>query len=164
MATRLGGYRRLGDRSYLTPTGERISYRQYRNRLTAAGQVKPLDVARLANQRRKQRQYNSDIQRITDAKKRVIHNEIENARAAGRMNEAEQAERRLRRIKREVIESGTRAEAMQMLRAHAHKPTEFDKEQTKLALTLLGRREGIPDWVPVGGSDSWRQGRFKHAA
>lgn len=189
---RLPGYRRKAglSRRYVTPEGAEISYREYRARLESQGAVKRLNAAQLANARRRQREFNSIVRQMAKVRAQALDNAIENteaalerARAAGvepglqdELQERLAMHRRLRRtVKREAIRSPARKEAIATLESVAsrrytdkrgvrHYKTKADELAAREALIALGRREGVPDYVPVGYSDrkrSWSRFRAR---
>lgn len=189
MASRLGGYRRLAgsSRRYLAPSGETISYREYRARIEAANLRRPLDVIALANRRRSQRRFNDIIDQMSKVRRRALEIEIENYeraiadaeeigdddQAEYLLGELEDVRRQHRTVRSQAIKSPSRKEALRTLKenAHPHGPggrpremTQADELKVREALIALGRREGIPDWVPVGFSDRRRSGRLRSPA
>jgi hypothetical protein len=160
---RLQGFRRErgSGRGYIGPNGERISYRQYRNLLEREGAVQRLDPVELANARRRQRAFNDIINQMAKVRSRALEHAIENAEELGDDEAAEELRSELRHVKIEAIKSPSRKEALTDLKTFAHRKDAEGMERTKLALIALGRREGIPDWVPVGGSDRFRSGKLR---
>lgn len=161
--TLLPGYRREPGtaRGYISPTGERISYRQYRADVTAADLVTHLDAVDLANARRKQTAFNDIINQMAKVRRRSLDNVIENATAAGDPELAAELAEERRTLKSQLIKSDARKEALRDLKKFGHGDSAEARERTKLALIALGRREGVPDWVPVGGSDRFRSGKLR---
>lgn len=172
MATLLTGYRRKPGKSrrYLTPSGREISYREYRKRAADAGQTRKLDLATLANVRRKRRNFQDDIEQIYSVQRRQLENRLEIAEAQKQDALTAALKKQRRTLRREIIQSGTRKRALEILHESAHemknghRNANYDPEATKLALKMLGRREDIPDWVEVGASDAFRRGRFVQQA
>lgn len=179
------GYRRLSGstRSYEAPSGQTISYRQYRNIVEAEGAVRRLDALALANRRQSQRTTNDIIRQMANVRGRAIEREIESLEGqidAGFIDEGdveeiiEELREERRTIKSRVIKSPSRKEALADLKRYSkarhaamrgHRPMGFDEQELgKRALTALGRREDIPDWVPVGASDKFRQGQLQRGA
>jgi predicted CopG family antitoxin len=165
---RLEGFRREAGtaRGYVTPTGERVSYRQYRALLKTAGRVEPLDLATLANRRVKQAAYNDVVKRAVERKRDQIEKAIEFAEEMGEDETVEDLQDELRTLKSATMKSAEFKDALQTIKRRPPKnstPAErFEFEQSKKdALVLLGRRNGIPDWVPVGMSDRKRSGSLR---
>jgi hypothetical protein len=154
-------------RRYRGPNGELISYRQYRNLLERGGQVHRLDIVSLANQRRKQHAFNDIIDQLAKVRTRQIENLIEHAEEIGDDEVISELEQQLRYVRTEAIRSPARKEALQTLKKYGHRKHDGrynnvqDELKVREALIALGRREGIPDWVPVGGSDRFRSGRLR---
>lgn len=186
MAARLAGYRRRPGlaRRYITPEGAEISYREYRARLEATGEVRRLSAEELANAQRRQREFNNIIRQMAKVRKQALENALENTEAALQRtrDEAQRAEleqriemyQRLgRRTKQEAIRSPVRKEAIRELESVAsrrvtdkrgvrHYRTKADELKAREALIALGRREGVPEYVPVGYSDKKRSwSRFR---
>lgn len=186
MATRLPGYRRKAGlaRRYVTPEGAEISYRKYRQRVETTGAVKRLSAEELANAQRRQREFNNIIRQMAKVRKQALENALENTEAAlaRTRDEAQRAEleeriqmyQRLgRRTKQEAIRSPARKEAIHTLedvanrrftdkRGVRHYRSKTDELKAREALIALGRREGVPEYVPVGYSDKKRSwSRFR---
>ena len=165
MATRLPGYYRRepgAARRYVGPAGERLSYRQYRARVEAAGRVERLSPVDLANARRRQRAFNDIINQIAKVRGQALDNAIDNAVAAGAPPETVRALRTERRtLKSAAIKSPTRKQALKDLEKFHHKKDAASQLRTKEALIALGRRAGVPEWVPVGASDKFKTGRLR---
>lgn len=190
---RLPGYvRRPGSRrEYVTPEGEVISYRQYRKSLEAAGAVRHLEAADLANVRRRQEAFNRIIDQMARVRREAIEAQIEAAEEIGEEEEADELREELRYVRRTAIRSPSRKQALSDLRRYAHQwrdpasgrvyssheaarragvrnpvaeRSSESEERTREALKVLGRREGIPDWVPVGASDRFRAGRIRRTS
>lgn len=176
MAAKLPGFRREAGsaRGYISPEGDRLTYRQYRSELVKQGLVQPLQPTQLANARRKQRAFNDIINQMADVRRRALEHAAELAEELGDEEEAEDLREQMRTVKREAIRSPERKDALQTLKeAATHERTSGkggrprrikDPEQearVRQALEVLGRREGIPEWVPVGGSDKFRAGKMR---
>lgn len=168
MAARLQGFRREQGtaRGYINAQGQRLSYRQYRNLLKTANAVQPLDLAGLANRRVKQGEYNDVVKRAADRRRKELEASLKAVRKAGDTNAAAALETDLRRVKSGIMKSEQFKADLALVKSHLPKsstPAErFAFEQTKKdALTRLGRREGLPDWVPVGLSDKRRAGKLR---
>lgn len=164
MAARLAGFqRRPGTaREYVTPEGEVISYRQYRRRLVETpGGVRPLGPVELANVRRKRQAFKNIIDQIAKVRTAAIDQRIEIAEELGDEEEAEDLRAERRTVRREAIKSPTRKAALKELKRYGHARDAEGQARAKEALTALGRREGIPDWVPVGASDRYRAGQLR---
>jgi|SRR5579863_3259551 len=180
MASRLGGYRRLPGlaRRYRSPSGEVISYRQYRTLLERSNLVHRLSAAELANARRRQRSFNDIVSQMAKVRGRALDNALENTRAqmdaaiaAGENDVAAdlatqlmQLEDQRRTVKRAAIKSPSRKEALAELKRYHHPKTPADEMKLREALTILGRREGIPEWFPVGSYDRVTKLQFRKAA
>lgn len=185
--TRLPGYRRGGhyNRGYITPEGAEITYRAYRNRLEAAGAVQRLNPVDLANLRRRQSAFNRIVEQMVDVRGRAIDRAIDLAEEIGEDEEADDLREQKRTLKRTVIKSPSRKEALHELSRLNHKQSSLyerildaekrgdygtaarlraERRESQQAeagpLKVLGRREGIPDWVPVGGSADFKTGRL----
>lgn len=163
MATRLPGYRRLAGsaRKYATPTGETITYRAYRKALEAAGAVQHLDPADLANVRRRQRDFKDIVDQMVKVRAKELDARIEYAEELGEEEELEDLREERRTLRRSVIQSGVRKNALADLKKHHHKKNPESFEATVNALKALGRRGGIPDWVPPDLSDAFRRGKLR---
>lgn len=163
--TLLPGYRRERGlaRGYITPEGERISYRAYRKRLEDASLVTHLSPEKLQVYRRKQRSYMDVIDQMQRVQSAAIARQIERAEEIGDEDAVEDYRKELRTLRRTIIKSGKRKSSLQTLKEHAHLHTPEDRELTKQALIALGRRENIPDWVPPDFSDDWRAGKLNPA-
>ena len=161
--TRLAGYKRFpgAARQYVTPDGEVISYRAYRNRLSAAELIQALDPVRLANARHARRQFQNIVNTIFNQRKEELEARIEYAKEIGDDEEAEALQDELRTLKSDIIKSPERKNALKQLTANAHKKDPASMQATKDALVALGRRGGIPDWVPPGLSDKFRHGTLR---
>ena len=145
----------------MTPDGEVISYRAYRNRLAAAQLIQPLDPVRLANARHARRQFQNIVKTIYNQRKEVIEAQIEFAEEMGDDEEADDLRKQLKTLKSEIIKSPERKNALQTLKDNVHKDDPASLQATKDALAALGRRNGIPDWVPPGASDKFRVGTLR---
>lgn len=167
---KLQGYRRGGShgpRGYVTPEGEHITYRQYRARVEAAGLVERLDLPALAKRRKQQAQFNEIIKTMSNVRAKALDVQIAIAEERGDEGEAHQLKIERRHVKQTAIRSDLRKQALADLQKFGHQrrdgrfTSEEAAERTKLALIALGRREGIPDWVPVGASDRFRSGKIR---
>lgn len=169
VVTKLPGYRRLAgaERRYATPEGGTISYRQYRNILERENLVQRLEAADLANRRRQQRQFNEIIKTMSNVRAKALDVQIAIAEERGDVGEAHQLRIERRHVKSTAIKSDLRKQALADLQRYGHEKrggrfvSAEAEQRTKLALIALGRREGIPDWVPVGASDQFRGGKLR---
>lgn len=170
---KLTGFKRLpgSSRRYVTGEGKELSYREYRSALAQAGLVRHLEGEALGKARQRQQQFNDIIRQMADVRRRAILKEIEWQEELGEEEAVEDLKAELRGVKREAIRSPRRKEAMRDLRLSNEEretvggrrryKTPEAEERARSALTALGRRENIPDWVPVGGSDAYRSGQLK---
>lgn len=182
-------------RRYLTPEGREISYRQYRTELERLGAVRRLEAVQLANVRRRQKEFNQIVRQMAKVRGQALDAAIENTEAAlerVRLRQGYDAtspdvqelaerlamyRRSRRRVKQEAIRSPARKEAIRELESVAGRRvfdprtgvrryrTREDELRAREALIALGRRENVPEWVPVGYSDkprTWR--RFRPVA
>lgn len=172
MAAKLAGYRREAGaaRGYVGPGGERISYRRYRKLLEQSGAVERVSPAYLAVQRKRQREFNDIINQMAKVKRETLNRQIEYAEAHGQKRKAETLRKEIRTVKREAIKSPERKSAQhdigpttrRIRAARERGQIDFEAEQrAKQILETLGRRDGIPSWVPVGMSDDFRRGQFR---
>ena len=143
------------DRRYLdTTTGIDISRRQYDNFKRFKDELKPKDIATKARQRQKQQRYQGLVDDF----------------------QTKQADKGVQLSKREIRNSedfkslfkqlNTVTKKQQKLKSGDTSPKtrkQLNDETVKL-LTKLGRRDGIPGWVPVGFSDRFRKGKLKSPA
>lgn len=173
MVAKLPGFRREAGsgRGYITPEGDRISYREYRNRLEGLGLVERLEPLELANQRQKQAAFNDVVRQMAKVRRESLERQAEAAEEIGDDEAAEEYRELAKRTKSEAIRSPARKEALQDLKTFGHDRvtrrgqrrlrTPEAEERVRRALETLGRREGIPEWVPVGASDKFKRGELK---
>lgn len=169
MATRLSGYARIpGDsaRRYRTPGGGVISYRQYRALLAAEGQIRPLQGEALRTAQRKRQAFKDIIDQISKVRTRQLESQL--VIASGQNDEAQvhELEQQLRYVRSTAIKSLSRKQALKDLEKYGRRKKVVQgitiwnnaeaEQKTREALIVLGRREGIPDWVPVGESGKQR--------
>jgi hypothetical protein len=115
-----------------TKTGEILPRRQYEKLVTAAGTRKPISPQQYTAFTRGYRQY-----------RQIVEDYVKFEKSKGNSIKIGDA-RKSPEIKLVITDLRTR------------KP-----DRMKRALTFIGRRQGIPDWVPVGQSDAYRQGNLK---
>jgi hypothetical protein len=155
--TRTGGTARR----YIDPaTGKDISRRQYDKLKKAAGTYKRVtDVVKLAEQRRKQARYNSlaaEYQAKMAAKGKAM--KLGDIRKSDTFKNAVTELKRANKARNKIAKAeraGKPATKEELAKSNA---------RLKKILEKLGRREGIPAWVPVGFSDRYRQGKLKSPA
>lgn len=148
------------NRSYLDlDTGLIISQRQKEKLTRERGTLKPLDPVKLSELRRSRKTYNSLIADVVSLREDKIRDEIENAIYDGDFAKAKALEKKSRTITREVMNDPEIKRAIRDLKTAGE--GKAGQEQRKRALKVLGRRKGIPDWVPPGGSDSFRLGKLR---
>lgn len=178
MAAKLPEFRRVPGpaRRYETLGGATVSYREYRKRLEAAGKVERLGPVELANRRRSQRAFNDIVSQMVKVRREALSNAIENAEEMGDDDTADELRDELRTIKSRVIKAPERKEALKTLARTSKRgkreivggrlryKNPADELAAREALIALGRREGVPDWVPVGFSDRARSGRIRSPA
>lgn len=178
---RLVGYRRLpgAARRYVAPSGQQLSYRQYRATLEREGAVRRLEAADLANRRRQQRQFNDIVNQMAKVSRAALDSAIEETERQIEIAEEigfdEQAEAlqddladllsQRRTVKSRAIKSQSRKEALADLKRFHHPKSPADELRLRQALKTLGRREGVPDFFPVGSYDPvTKRLRFREAA
>jgi hypothetical protein len=144
------------------------------------GAVRRLGPVELANVRRKQRAFRDIIDQMAAVRRSALDVQIERAEAVGDLEAAETYRVMRRTAKRMALTSAERKEAMRDLQLYHHPRTQKGRrraarkgltpsearEREKQALKVLGRREGIPDYVEPGETDLWRRrrGRFSRVA
>jgi len=141
-AKTLPGYKREagGARGYITPTGARISRRQYDKIAHAVAGVAKMSPQRYARQVRAQRQVNRNLEALARVKRAGAVPGEKVSKIDLRKSEE------FKRASRDIKARGRSAEA---------------EGRRKGALKTLGLRQGIPDWVPVGLSDRYRAGKLR---
>jgi hypothetical protein len=155
-------------------TGQILSDRQYRKMRELLGQRKHFDLPRLAKQRRAQQRYNDLVKQfsqhiietaeaqLSEAERLLEEGGIEDA---GFIDEdevydyIEEALTMKRRAKRTTMRHADFRRAIRTLKDRT--PGKEANDRRIEALKLLGRREGIPDWVPEGMSDRFRRGKLR---
>jgi hypothetical protein len=140
-------------------TGEALSYRQYRNLLSAADLVEPLDLATLANRRRKRTIYLDQVEQAIKAPRERILNAIERAEEVEDEEAIDEYKAALRTLKSNVMKSPDFKDARRQL-VDKDIWDKLNNTEKRRVLKTLGRGSSIPDWVPVGESDGYRAGRI----
>lgn len=176
MATRKPGFRRLPGpgRRYVSPAGEEISYRAYRDILERERLVQRLGAVELANARLRRREFQQIVNQMAKVQAEALDRAIAEGERAGLPRpELDLLKKQRRTVRQTAIRSPERKSAIDVLREtnkqrtmsggrRTYRSSEAE-ERTKRALIALGRREGIPDWVPVGYSDQFKRGSFRRS-
>lgn len=156
-------------RRYLdTVTGKDISDRQRVKIAKEQGLIKRLDIARKANENRYRQEYRSRVaSRVKELQSQGITN------AAGKpigkrdvMRDPEfkrlnKEARKSRQVAKKILAKYGDAADFSDLTEKQIAALKKNQESMRAFLKYIGRRNGIPDWVPVGESDSFRRGKIK---
>lgn len=152
MAT-LPGWSRLpgSSRKYINvQTGQVLSRRQFDKVAQAAGARKSLDIAEKAKRRTKQARYQD-----------LVEDYIAQQKAKGKTITKRQA--RTSQEFKSLIKDLKSTSKSAPKKLSGDKLIEFRRRQNKKKLKILkelGRRDGLPDWLPVGFSDRFRTGKI----
>ena len=157
MADFLSDWRRLPGtkRRYVnTKTGADLSDRQFRQYRRFFEAERHLEVAALAKQQLKQKKYNDLVNSYVENEYREIEQEKENDNylfMTGKIDEKEnkrrfkELDKRQRTAKSRARTSPEFKRAVADLKKYSGASKE-DNEKRAMALKVLGRRTGIPDW------------------
>lgn len=149
----LPGWRRVPgtSRQYINvATGQKVSRRQYDKFATAAGVRQPLDIAEKAKRRVKQARYQDLVEDFVAQKK----------------SQGIKITKRQARSSKELkglLGDLKKASKPAPKKLSGEKLLDYRRKQNRKKLNLLkklGRRDGLPDWLPVGFSDRFRTGKI----
>lgn len=146
----LPGYRRAPgtSRGYISPTGQRLSRRQYDKVVAAAGLKQSMAPQRYAIQVRAQRVYNRLVNALARLKRAVL-----GEKAPGKAALRQSAE--MKQIKRDIRAATKRKPGQPLSPENAVKLRD--------ALKRAGLRDNVPDWVPPGLSDAYKKGKVSRS-
>lgn len=150
----MAGWRRLpgSSRRYIGPgtPAAGISRRQYDKIAAAAGARKPLDIVAQAKNRVKTSRYKDLVADfITQKKSQGVVLKPSQARQSAEMKSIV---KQLKAANKPAPKKLTGDALLNYRRAKNKKLLKILKE--------LGRRDGLPDWLPVGFSDAYRRGKI----
>lgn len=138
-----------------------------------AGAVQRMDPADYANLKRRQRDFANIIDRMADIRTNAINSQIEELEAIGEEEQADELRDQLRHVRRDAIQSTDRKDALKTLSelkldretkaGNRYYKTKEENDRARDALKVLGRRDGIPDWVPVGMSGKAKAGKLRQS-
>lgn len=150
-------------------TGTRLSRRAYDKMRELEGARTRYDLPRLARQQRAQQKYNDLVRQYSEAELDEVERLLEEAQFQideGMIDDEDEAKtllddlfKRKRTAKKRARENPVFKRAIRELKTRGNSKAANDKRIA--ALKVLGRRGGIPDWVPEGMSDRYRAGKLR---
>lgn len=150
-------------RRYLdTVTGKEISDRQRVNISREAGLIKRLDIARKANETRYRKEYQSRVaSRVEQLRSQGLNVGKRDVMRDPEFKRLNKEARQSRAAAKKILRDYTGASDFSDLTPKQIAALKRNQDAMRSFLKFIGRRNGIPDWVPVGESDAYRKGRIK---
>lgn len=145
-------------------TGQEISDRQRKKILEARGEIKRINIVLKHDLAKQRREY----QKIVESRFRALQSQtgqtpskraiMADPELKAIVKNTKKQRRKISKIKRRMpgkplSQMALTKEDIAILREH--------NEAMKRFLKFIGRRDGIPDWVPVGASAEFRAGKLR---
>lgn len=144
-------------------TGKTVTRYQRDKIAEAEGMRSRMDVVRRANFRRQMAQYRSTVeQRERELRSSGRDVKSIDVRRDPELKKLNQAARKARKRLRDTMKaSAATGGDLNKMSAKQLRAANANQQAMKDFLKYIGRRSGIPDWVPVGASDDYRRGRLR---